>query len=294
MREGVGFGSFLRALVGGEEGWVLRLGCEVLKIGKERGEGGGWSVTFKRAGETLVEVYDGLVLAVPASAALMLLENSASSCTVWDEHVVDIIKRCAESYVRRYAMLMKIPRTGKLCEKLFEKFKEVFCDSEGSHDGHQLAKEWGNMARELDCEGVGNGHVALLALRSVGSDEAEFVVHGRVGEEVLGSETVTRFFEELLGEGKWGKVDNDIDIISNECYAQARPEVIYPNRPLFPLRERGCVVCVADADDGSAGRVVAAGDWAVGLGVLSSAISSGIRAADVLVKGLGGGRGLAS
>ena len=64
-----------------------------------------------------------------------------------------------------------------------------------------------------------------------------------------------------------------------DCYEQARPEIIFPNIPLKPLREKGCVVC----NEGK-NMVIAAGDYAVGQGVVSNAISSGIRAAEILIE----------
>ena len=137
------------------------------------------------------------------------------------------------------------------------------------------------------------------------------MAHGRegAGADCLQKEQIVAFFSEWLGlnaesVGEEVRISEGVPhprkepscsmlpfpnlrssqlrVLEIDCYEQARPEVTFPNVPLKPLRERGCVVC-----SGGKNMLVVAGDWAAGQGVVSSAISSGIRAAETLSEGLG-------
>ena len=109
------------------------------------------------------------------------------------------------------------------------------------------------------------------------------MAHGRegAGADGLRKERVVAFFSEWLGLDAEA-VGAELRVLEVDRYEQARPEVTFPNVPLQPLSERGCVVC-----SGGKNMLVAAGDWAAGQGVVSSAISSGIRAAELVGEGLG-------
>lgn len=276
LAEGASFETFLRALSGAEsDRYEVKVGCEVVKVGK--GQGGKWSVTFQQEGKDNVGHFDGVVIAIPAKSTVKLLENSSSE-QIWDEHVVKVIRRCSETYVRRHAVLLGLQRGGGVWEKLSERFREVFCGSEGSHGGHRVGIGWGNLAKELNLEGC-DGCVSLLSLCKLGEKVVEVVAHGVRGEE-LDNASMMQFLADWLSL----KVEEEVHIIDSNYYEQAKPVVINPNRPLEPLRERGCVVCVAEDEDGNTGRIVAAGDWAAGQGVLSNAISSGFRAAEIVGK----------
>ena len=275
LSQGTTFECFLRA-VGGAESYDVREGCKVEAI--EQGEKGGWKLNVEN-GEVSGE-FDAVLIAIPARNAEKLL--AVNSSRIWDEHVQDVLLSCANAYVERHTVLVSFSTESVACKVLLEKFRAVFCDSEGSHDGHKIGQQLG-MARELDVSSA-KGSVALLSLSTVGDEVVEVIARGRKGVEKTDLEAIVKFFEDWLGVTR--EEAARIKVVTERHYLQARPEVEYPNRPLEPLRERGCVICKADEEDENVGSVVAAGDYAVGLGTVSSAISSGLRAADIINQSL--------
>lgn len=113
--------------------------------------------------------FDAVLLAVPAKQALSLLEGAKGQ--KWEDHAVDVVRRCAGDYVRRYSALIGLKRGGKACTGMLARFREIFCESEGTHDGRIGGDA--EMAIELDTEAaVQGGCVCLLSLcRGGGADE---------------------------------------------------------------------------------------------------------------------------
>ena len=90
----------------------------------------------------------------------------------WEDHAVDVVRRCAGDYVRRNSALLALKRGGEACAGMLARFREIFCESEGTHDGRIGGDS--DMAIELDTEAaVQGGCVCLLSLCG-----------GRGGEEV--------------------------------------------------------------------------------------------------------------
>ncbi|GMI08419.1 hypothetical protein TrRE_jg5450 [Triparma retinervis] len=270
------FQSLLRALAGGSESlYGVETGCKVEAI-----EQGGKKGTFQLVvnGEVRGD-FDAVLIAIPAKEAAELLQHSVA---LWDNHVLDVLLNCAKAYVKRHAVLVRFFRESEVGSKLLDKFRDIFCASEGSHDGHKIGQELGGMARELDVASE-KGSVALLSLTAVGDEVVEVTAHGKKGESI-DFEAITKFLEDWLCIKR--EEVTKVQVVTERHYQQARPEVEFPNRPHAPLRERGCVICKANEGDENVGRVVAGGDFAVGLGVISSAISSGMRAAEIINKSL--------
>ena len=173
LGDGKDFGSLMAALLGegagdGDRAFELRLGCEARTL-RRSVDRGGWLLTVFEGGSGNQELeFDAVILAVPAKRAAALLEGCIGQ--EWEEHAIDVIKRCASDYVRRHSVLLGLMRKGDACMGMLARFREIFCESEGTHDG-RIGMDT-DMAMELDTEAVvPGGCVCLLSVCAMGEEE---------------------------------------------------------------------------------------------------------------------------
>lgn len=219
-----------------------------------------WKLTLKEVSDdsTYVCTFSHVISCIPAPNLTDLLTPLSSLIL---PHAFEVISKCSKEYITVYSTLLSIPKESEIFQPLLDKFKDKYCKTQGSSEGRLNS----DIVEEIYIE---EGDIYLLAVDSLTSSYINIIIHSKSDDSQF-----CQFFSKYLKT----ELTENFEIKSKQTFKQS-PINEHPIQPLKPLKESACIALSEQP------ILLASGDWAIGRGCISDALSSGQKGGEMLLK----------